>query len=111
VLKARSLAERVVRVLGLQSNDSFFETFSGKRKDAAQADSKKTLNAGDQAARLSAAASILLANVVIKPVNASNLVDISFTSPDATLSARVANAWAQEYIQANLDRRFAATAD
>ena len=59
-------------------------------------------------ADLESAASILLAHIEINPVGNSNLVDINFVSPDADLSAKVVNTWAQEYIQANLDRKFAA---
>lgn len=109
LLRAKSLAERVARALSLQNNDAFFEMFGGEKVDPGAP--KKALSANDQADRLAAATSILLQNIEIKPVGNSNLVDVHFSSPDPALSARVANAWAQEYIQANLDRRFAATAD
>ena len=39
----------------------------------------------------------------------SRLVDVGFTSPDADFSARIANAWADQYIQSNLERKVQAT--
>ncbi|MET0246921.1 MAG: polysaccharide biosynthesis tyrosine autokinase, partial [Sphingomonas sp.] len=109
LLKARSLAERVARVLGLQNDDKFFAMYGDG--GSAGATGPRTRSAQDQAKRLDQAASILLENISVDPIGASSLVDISFKSPNAELSAKVANSWAAEYIQSNLDRRFATTAD
>src|SRR5690606_2120362 len=54
---------------------------------------------------------ILLDSVSITPVRNSSLIDVSFSTPSPTLSARLANLWVRQYIAANLDRRFAATSD
>jgi hypothetical protein len=40
----------------------------------------------------------------------SRLATIDFTSTDPAMSARIANAWAEEFIQANLQRRYDSSA-
>ena len=49
---------------------------------------------------------MLLSELDIQPIRTSRLVNIRWTCPDPVLSARVANAWANSYIQYNLERRF-----
>lgn len=96
LLRARSLAEQVVREGNLATDEQFLAAFEPEDLDQ---DPVKQL------------AKILLENVSISPVGTSNLVDIRFTSPDPALSARIANLWAQEYIASNLARRFGATTE
>jgi capsular exopolysaccharide synthesis family protein len=94
LLRARSLAERLVRELNLTQDEQFLTAF----------------DLGDLSGNSEAAiASLLLNRIQITPVGSSNLVDIHFTSPDPALSAKIANAWAEAFIAANLDRRFGAT--
>jgi len=95
LLKARSLAERVVRAARLTQDKAFIEAHDvvappGKTVDATIAE-------------------ILLDNIQIAPVQNSNLVDITFVSPNPAVAARIANAWTEGYVDANLDRRFGAT--
>ena len=54
---------------------------------------------------------ILRRDIAIDPIRGSALVDISFTSPNRDLSAKITNAWAAQYAEANLDRRFTSTSD
>ncbi|WP_160599428.1 GumC family protein [Allopontixanthobacter confluentis] len=96
LLKARSLAEQVVREQNLASDDAFLEAY---KIDVLPANPDKVL------------ASVLLANVTIVPVGMSNLVDVKFKSTDRALAARLANAWATEYVASNLSRRFGATTE
>ena len=56
------------------------------------------------------AGEILLKNAAIDPTRLSRLVNLSVTTPDATLSAQIANAWAENFIQATLQRRYEASA-
>lgn len=110
LLKSRSLAERVAKNLKLVDDPQFYAAFETKAPGAADTAGGITrMAARDSDKRLNAAASILLSHVDIAPVRASRLVAISFTSPDAALSARVANAWGTHFIQSNLERRFEAT--
>ena len=47
-----------------------------------------------------------LSDLTVAPVRNSRLVDVRFESPDAALSATVANALAKSYIQQNLEFKF-----
>jgi polysaccharide biosynthesis transport protein len=107
LLKARSLAERVARSLNLARQDEFFELFGVD--PAAQGSDLPSAEQRQQ--RLRAATRILLDHVNVAPVRGSSLVDIEFSSPDRELSARVANAWVDQFIASTLERRFASTRD
>jgi succinoglycan biosynthesis transport protein ExoP len=47
-----------------------------------------------------------LSRLTVSPIRNSRLVDVKFTSPDAALSARVANALAKAYIEQSLEFKF-----
>lgn len=101
LLRSRSLAERVARSLNLTRDEQFLEAF--EVPEAAGTD----LNARESSLRR--ATQILLEHVAVAPIRNSSLVDISFESPDPAMSAAVANAWAEQYIETNIDRRFEST--
>lgn len=108
LLKARSLADRVARELKLADDPRFFESFgielegSGLFVD----NSNRPLGLAGRDRRMKMASNILLGKIGVTPIRASRLVSISFTSPDPDLSQRVANAWAKNFIDSNLERRF-----
>ncbi|WP_332658283.1 GumC family protein [Brevundimonas sp.] len=104
LLKSRSLAQRVAEDLGLASSDAFLESMNVE-PPAQSGDA-----AGRSAARTSAVVSALQSNLSVGPVRGSRLVTVSFDSPDPQLAARVANAFATNFIQANLDRKFESSA-
>jgi polysaccharide biosynthesis transport protein len=110
LLKARSLAERVARELKLSDDPKFFEAFKTQPTGTAANLANQRYAAAGAEQRVRDAATVLLKNVTVTPVRASRLVEIGFTSPDAGLSTRVANAWGQQFIESNLGRRFEATA-
>lgn len=110
LLKARSLAERVVRRAGLARSSEFFQLYSVELEDADAGAARAGLATGEVKKRENQAIGLLMANVRIEPVRGSSLVNIGFTSPDPVWSARLANVWTEEFIQASLDRRFASTA-
>lgn len=100
LLRSRSLAERVVESLGLANSDGFFEGMG-------YAPPVRTGTAAEHtAARRDAALSILQANLGVNPVRGSRLVVVTFESPDPQLAARIANAYAENFIQSNLDRKY-----
>lgn len=66
-------------------------------------------SAKDAQADLDAAAGMIRAGLVVEPVRDSRLVRINFDSVSPQFSARVANAIADGYIAAGLERRFGAT--
>lgn len=112
LLSARSLAERVSKSLRLAENTAFFES-QGITPEGSSlfVTGNRPLTATQRAAREKMAVSLLLGGISIEPVRGSALVDIRYTSASPQVSAKVANAWAQQFIQASMDRRFASTAD
>src|SRR5690606_16408835 len=109
LLRARSLAERVATALQLVDDPEFFEMFGGPPENPAFPLSNGRYPASGRRERLRVADRPLLNQVSISPVRLSRLVNIRFTSPSAAFSTRLANAWAEHFIQANLDRKVQAT--
>lgn len=101
LLKARSLAVRVARTMRLGNNRRFIDAY---KLDS----SLKTLRTEESRLRL--LSDILLSNLKVTPVRASRLVTLAYTSPDPSLAAGIANAWGQNFIESNLERRFESTA-
>lgn len=101
LLRSRSVAERVVDSLGLASSNAFIEAMGsvaperGNRSAAEFAAIRREIVIG-----------LVQGNFAVSPVRGSRLVAISFNSQDPELAARVTNAYAENFIQANLDRRF-----
>jgi capsular exopolysaccharide synthesis family protein len=110
ILQSRALAERVARELRLADDANFFALFDASELAEELQPGQGARAAGGRERRQRAAVDILLDNVEISPIRLSKLVDISWTSPDPALSARIANAWASSFIQHNLSRRYEATA-
>lgn len=100
LLRSRSLAERVIDSLGLASSD-----------DALRAIGAEPPAAGGSAAtqverRRDAALEAVQENLSVAPVRGSRLVAVGFNNPDPVVAANVANGFAENFIQANLDRKF-----
>ena len=95
ILKSRALSERVAKRLNLYSDPRFFSAMQVDR------DEYKT-----DTERRDAVLDLLQSNLEISLPGDSRIAQISFTSTDAQMSARVANAFAEEFIQSNLQRRF-----
>ncbi len=109
LLHARSLAERVATEQRLVDDPNFFKLFGVSSNDPAFQLVNGRYPASGRNARLRAAGGILMKRVDISPTRLSRLVTISFISPNAELSARVANAWAENFIKTNLERKVQAT--
>ncbi len=109
LLRSRSLSERVAAQLRLVDDQNFFEKFGVSDGDPAFQPVNGRLSATGRKTRQRVAGEILLAHLDVTPTRLSRLVDLRFTSPDADLSARVANAWAENFIQTNLERKIQAT--
>jgi len=109
LLRTRSLAERVATNLRLVDDPKFFSTFGVSSDKPAFELSNGRYPASGRATRLRVAGETLLAHLSVDPTRLSRLVSIGFTSPDADLSARVANAWARNFIESNLERKVQAT--
>lgn len=109
LLKSRSLSERVAAQLRLVDDPKFYETFGIDSDDPAFQQAGGRYQASGRSTRQRVAGEVLLKNLSIDPTRLSRLVAIRFTSPDQVLSARVANAWAENFIQTNLERKIQAT--
>jgi len=99
LLRGRSLAERVSRTLGLAQDDRFATRMTGRQ-----------VQANSPVARPRVVIHLLRTHLDVVPARGSRLVGISFSSPDPGLSARVANTFADDFIAADLDRRFQSSA-
>lgn len=110
LLQSRSLSERVAAQLRLVDDPKFFEMFGSSESDPAFQLVNGRYTATGRRARQSVAGEILRRHLSIAPARLSRLVDIHFTSPDPAFSAKVANAWANSFIDTNLERKVQATA-
>jgi capsular exopolysaccharide synthesis family protein len=109
LLQARSLAERVATQLRLVDDPKFFELFDASTSNPAFELVNGRYAASGRAERQRVAGEVLLKHLGIAPARLSRLVDIRFTSPDPEFSAKVANSWAENFIQSNLERKIQAT--
>ena len=110
LLRSRALAERVSTKLRLADDPKFFDMFGvDTAKYGVQAKQNGQFAAADRDLRTRLAGEALLKNIVVNPTRLSRLVDVSVTTPDAELSARIANAWAENFIEATLQRRYEAS--
>jgi capsular exopolysaccharide synthesis family protein len=109
LLQSRSLSERVALQLRLVDDPQFFERFSVAQDDPAFELINGRYPPSGRATRQRIAGEVLLKNLQVAPIRLSRLVDLHFTSPDAGFSVRVANAWAENFIQTNLERKIQAT--
>ncbi len=109
LLRSRILAERVASQLRLVDDKAFYERFGINQNKAAFAQTNGRYAASGRAERQRIAGDVLLKNLTIDPTRLSRLVAINFTSPDPAFSQKVVNAWAENFIQTNLERKSQAT--
>jgi capsular exopolysaccharide synthesis family protein len=109
LLRSLVLAERVATQLRLVDDKEFYERFGIDQDRPAFRETNGRYTAQGRAARQRIAGEALLDSVTISPTRLSQLVAINFSSPDADFSQKVANAWAENYIQTNLERKVQAT--
>ena len=110
LLKSHSLARRVVVAMDLQHDAAFQQLLRpsplGRLLGLLHGSSGRKVSEDD---KLRADADALLRMLSVQPVLNSKLVDVAVDTPDPRLSARIANAYAEQYIRSNLDRRMAAS--
>lgn len=110
LLKARSLAERVARNLRLYEDQTFLSAFEIDDEMPAGGGARPALTQEQRDARILRVSDLLLKNVGVQPIRNSHLVEVTFTSPNPQLSARIVDAWTRNFIEQALERRFEATA-
>ncbi|MEQ1509325.1 MAG: polysaccharide biosynthesis tyrosine autokinase [Sphingopyxis sp.] len=113
LLKARSLAELVVRRLNLANNDAFFAAHGVENSNVGGVAGQIRGGRSSQVLERRRAQAIgwLLSNIQISPIRGSALVDVSYDSASPVISAQIANAWVDQYIRQTMDRRFASTSE
>lgn len=100
ILKSRALAVRVAQRLKLQGDEAFFRAMEVAPPAPGTA---------PRAAR-EGTIGLLAANLDIDLPATSRIASVAFESADPEISARVANAFVDEFIQANLQRRYDSSA-
>jgi succinoglycan biosynthesis transport protein ExoP len=99
LLKSWSLADRVAQSENLATDPQFLKALGmAPRKPRAGAGANDWV------------AGYLMGGLGVFPVRDSRLVRVTFDSPDRILSARIANAFADNFIASNLQRKFDASA-
>lgn len=100
LLRSRSLAERVIESLGLASSDEALKAIGVAPPEA------RGTAAARAGARRAAVLGTLQANLSVSPVRGSRLVAIGYDNANPVVAARIANGFAENFIQSNLDRKF-----
>lgn len=96
ILRSRSLAQRVAQSEKLYGNADFLARMGVAEPGSGMAERLKR----EQVIAL------LAANMDVDLPRSNRIARIRFTSQDPALASRLANAYAREFIQANLQRRF-----
>ena len=96
VLRSRALAERVADALDLTKNERFFASMEIPPERIS----------GTDAENRAWVISLLQGSRDVELRRSTRIAMITFTSTDPELSARIANAFAEEFIQQTLQRRF-----
>jgi polysaccharide biosynthesis transport protein len=119
ILKSRALAERIIRDEGLENNRLSLGAPDNKASQSGLLDtaweyvkapisifsSKETGDASNVRASSSGLVSTYLSMLEVRPVGGTSLVQIKFTTPDPSFSARLANAHAAAYVRYGIDLR------
>ena len=100
VLRSRTLAQRVVNALDLANDQRFFAAMEAGPDVANER----------EGVRRALAITLLRSGAEIELKRATRIAAIGFTSADPEMSVRIANAYAEEFIQQNLQRRFDSSA-
>ena len=98
LLRSRALSIRVAQTLGLEQDRQFLDQMAGRAGQKA-----RPLTADERTDRV---VDTLQTHEGVIPERGSRLVAVSFASPDAALSAKVANAFADGFITEAFERRF-----
>ena len=92
LLKSRSLAERVVLLLGLERDPAFANQESSRNE------------------RIQQASSVVNQGLFVEPVGRSRIIRVSFVSPDPTTAFSIPNTVVDNFIETTLKRKYNTTA-
>jgi succinoglycan biosynthesis transport protein ExoP len=91
ILKSHSLAKRVIKALDLEKHPDFAGTANAKNKTKDQI--------------LNSMASSFVGRLQVDSIRGTNLVDVSYQSPDKEITKKVLDVVANEYLYLLIDRR------
>lgn len=100
VVRSRALADRVARNLKLFKDEAFYAAMGAEVPEGAASSPEVR----------EAAIGLLRGNMQVDLPYDSRVATITFTSTDPAVSARIANAFAGQFIELNLQRRFDSSA-
>jgi polysaccharide biosynthesis transport protein len=122
VLESKTLAERVIRVLNLDTNPAFMQTAEPSEKSKTMEGIRNIFGLGDQdkdgknadpsiveERKLANSIRLFVSNLSTSPIRNSRLVDVNYEARDPKLAADVANALAEQYIRMNFETKFQST--
>lgn len=101
-----ALAQRIVDGQRLATSPAFFAAFGATMPEMADIDSGPRTPQALKALRNEAAVDILRENLRTDLPADSRIITVAFETTDPQLSARLANAYADGYIEMNLNRKF-----
>ena len=93
VMRSRTLARRVIKLLKLKDHPLFAIEVKEGDKPVSPEEAESDL------------VDTFLGNLSIEPVKKSDLIRVSFTSPDKNLAQEVPNVFAEEYMQFEIDSK------
>lgn len=100
-IRSRAMAEGIVKRLHLDQNDAFVD-------DAATGGGDGKAPAVRQR-RIDAATAVVMRNIEAAPLVGSSVIELRYTSNDARLSAAIANAAVDQFIESTTQRQYAAS--
>ena len=103
ILNSRKMATRIADKLRLSSNEKFFESMNVE--PVIETEAGQNL----QAARRSQAIELLKSNISVQLPFGGNIASIFFNSPDKATAIKIANAYSEQLIRANIEKRFETT--
>ncbi len=109
-LKSPTLAYEVVKTLDLENNPKFIPK-GGRKKGAEQKKLEETPDRQADMRRLENYTDALLESVEIERVRETRLVQIRYRHPDQELAKKVADTWADVFVQRNLEKRLKGNKD
>lgn len=106
VIKSRALAERVMEALNLASSPRFYEAVGAEMPEKEDLEGINAKKGGLDALRKDMVIGLLQEYLSVDLPNDSRVARISFESRDPALSAKIADAFAENLISTNLNRKF-----
>lgn len=108
VLRSRTLADKVVKTLGLDNDPEFNPDLAPKSLLDRFKPAGRPAGAPGSARTHDAVVSSVLANLSIRRAGLTYLINVGFTSTDPAKAAKIANAFADGYIEQQLEAKFQA---